>query len=579
MKDVRNASVMLLVLMGVGVVPLGAQTQADPTPSQLERRGQYEAAARGYMQLLDGEPGNVTALLGLERVLANRLERTEQVLPYLARAIAASPLHEQIREVDFRVAAGQFGVDSADAAFIRWHEALPMSATPYRQYAFWLAGQGDLETALAVLDDGDERIGSARLAQYRAQILITVGDWLTAATHWRRAVDQDAGFAQAAGASLARAPTEYRDAIMQTVVGLRPSTSGRLLGADLLVRWGRPEEGWTLLDMALPTNDAQATALLRRFADRAGQLRTLAGARARGYALERMAERQTGSEASRTRVEAARAFADAGDLDAAQRLLNRSRSRGSDTDEALAMATLIRVLADAGQLDEAESRFFEWESRMRGDDVDDLRQRIAWGWILIPELDRADQILAADSSIAGQAVRGWIALYRGELAVAKELFGAAGPSTQSREEATRRAAVLVLLQRVQAQRSPELGAALLMVAQGDTSEAVSKLEDVGGSLSEAGGRAEVLLYAGQLMARQHEYEDAIRVLDDAFIADTAGPSAAAAEMAIAVALVELDRPQEAAPRLEHLILTYHDSALVPQARRLFDRINGMIPSS
>jgi hypothetical protein len=68
-------------------------------------------------------------------------------------------------------------------------------------------------------------------------------------------------------------------------------------------------------------------------------------------------------------------------------------------------------------------------------------------------------------------------------------------------------------------------------------------------------------------------------LDDAFVADTAGPSAPAAEMALAVALVELGRPREAAPRLEHLILTYQDSALVPQARRLFDRINGMIPSS
>lgn len=456
---------------------------------------------------------------------------------------------------------------------------MPLSAAPYRLYAFWLGGQGDLEGALGVLDDGDERIGNARIAQYRAQILIMAGDWIASASHWRRAVDLDPAYAQAAGSSLSRSPPEYRDVILQTVLGVRPSTSAQLLSADLLVRWGRPEEGWTLLDRALPPNDVQAAALLRRFADRAGQLRTVDGARARGFALERLSERQMGAEASRTRVEAARAFADAGDLDAAQRLLNRSRARASDADDAIATATLIRVLVDAGQLADAESRFLEWESRLRGDDIDDLRQRIAWGWILQPELDRAEGVLATDSSVAAQAVRGWIALYRGELAVAKENFAAAGPSTQSREEATRRASMLVLLQRIQAQSSPDLGEALLRAARGDTVEAAAQLEVVARSFPPAAGRTEVLVYAGQLLSRSHDYEDAIRVLDQAFLADTIGPSAPAAELALAVALVELGRPQEAAPRLEHLILTYQDSALVPQARRLFDQISGMIPRS
>jgi len=579
MNAVRSAAVLLLMLAASVTRPAIAQTQADPTPSQLERRGRYEEAAVGFKAILDAEPGNVTALLGLERVLVNRLDQTAEMLRYIARAIEASPLHEQIREVDFRVAASEFGADSAEAAFRRWGDAMPLSAAPYRLYAFWLGGQGDLEGALAVLDRGDERIGNARIAQYRAQILIMAGDWLASASHWRRAVDLDPAYAQAAGSSLSRTPVEYRDVILQTVLGIRPTTSAQLLSADLLVRWGRPEEGWTLLDRALPPNDVQAAALLRRFADRAGQLRTLSGARARGYALERLSERQTGAEASRTRVAAARAFADAGELEAAQRLLNRSRTRGSETDDAVAAATLIRVLADAGQLAEAEVRFFEWETRLRGDDVDDLRQRIAWGWILQPKLDRAAAVLAKDSSVTGQAVRGWIALYRGELATAKEHFAAAGPSSQSREEATRRASMLVLLQRIQAQSSPPLGEALLRAARGDTTEAVEQLEAVATTFPATAGRAEVLVYAGRLLSRQSDYENAVRVLGVAFHADSAGPSAPAAELALAVALVKLGRPQEAMPRLEHLILTYQESALVPQARRLFDQINGMIPKS
>jgi len=579
MNAVHSAPKLCLLLVAVALSPVSAQTQADPTPSQLERRGRYEEAAAGFKAILDAEPGNVTALLGLERVLVNRLARTPEMLPYIARAVEASPQHEQIREVDFRVAAAGFGADSAEAAFRRWGDAMPLSAAPYRLYAFWLGGQGNLEGALGVLDGGDERIGNARIAQYRAQILIMAGDWLASSSHWRRAVDLDPAYAQAAGSSLSRAPLEYRDVILQTVLGVRPSTSAQLLSADLMVRWGRPEEGWTLLDRALPPNDVQAAALLRRFADRAGQLRTLDGARARGFALERLSERQTGAEASRTRVEAARAFADAGDLDAAQRLLNRSRTRANDADDALATATLIRVLADAGQLAEAESQFFEWETRLRGDDIDELRQRIAWGWILQPELDRAEGVLAKDSSVAAQAVRGWIALYRGELAAAKENFTAAGPSTQSRQEATRRASMLVLLQRIQAQSSPDLGEALLRAARGDTAEAAEQLEVVALTYPPSGGRTEVLVHAGQLLSRAGDYENARRVFDQAFLADTTGPSAPAAELALAVALVNLGRPQEAAPRLEHLILTYQDSALVPQARRLFDQINGMIPKS
>ena len=240
---------------------------------------------------------------------------------------------------------------------------------------------------------------------------------------------------------------------------------------------------------------------------------------------------------------------------------------------------LIRVLADAGQLAEAEARFFEWETRLRGDDVDDLRQRIAWGWILQPELDRASAVLANDSSVTGQAIRGWIALYRGELATAKEYFTAAGPSSQSREEATRRASMLVLLQRIQVPSSFQLGEALLRAARGDTTEAVEQLETVATTFPATAGRAEVLVYAGQLLSRQSDYENAVRVFDVAFHADSAGPSAPAAELALAVALVKLGRPQTAAPRLEHLILTYQESALVPQARRLFDQINGMIPKS
>jgi hypothetical protein len=39
------------------------------------------------------------------------------------------------------------------------------------------------------------------------------------------------------------------------------------------------------------------------------------------------------------------------------------------------------------------------------------------------------------------------------------------------------------------------------------------------------------------------------------------------------------RNDEARNRLEHLILTFPDSAVLPEARRLLDRVRGAIPNT
>jgi hypothetical protein len=44
-------------------------------------------------------------------------------------------------------------------------------------------------------------------------------------------------------------------------------------------------------------------------------------------------------------------------------------------------------------------------------------------------------------------------------------------------------------------------------------------------------------------------------------------------------LVRAGRSSEAIPHLEHLILTYPSSAVVPEARRELERAKGAIPKS
>ena len=58
-----------------------------------------------------------------------------------------------------------------------------------------------------------------------------------------------------------------------------------------------------------------------------------------------------------------------------------------------------------------------------------------------------------------------------------------------------------------------------------------------------------------------------------------GAAAPAAELEWARLLIRQGHAADAIPRLEHLILTYPNSAVVPEARRELERAKGAIPKS
>jgi tetratricopeptide (TPR) repeat protein len=575
-----RAPTLAALLTALVVLPALSQERASTVQAALrnERQGRLGEAADLYSLALDRSPDDVTALLGLERVL-RRLGRVGAVLPYAARAVEAQPGNEMIRELEFRATTALGQRDSVAAVASRWMAALPASPRPYREWAFWLAQRGDLTEARRVLAEGQTRLGERYLAADMGRLLVSAGEWSAAARQWRLAVSANSALVTAAGLSLERAPLLEQGPVLRVLQ--EGDAPAQWLMADLLVRWGRPEEGWTVLDATLPDDAAVAAAMLRRFADGAGQRRSAEGLRAKGYALERLAEYRVGSEADRVRLEAAHSFADAGELAAARRMLDRiGIDAGPESAEgAAAMAALVRVLAESGQLDEAEERYRDWEPRLLGDDAAEIRLVIAWARVTRGELDQAERLLAGDSTVAALAVSGWVALYRGELADARARFRAAGPYARTREEITRRSAALVLLERVSADRLPTLGRALLDASRGDTSAAVRGLEGAAQSLSPGGGRADVLGYAGVLAASAAQYEEAESLLLAALAADPDGPAAPAAEFALAEVYWDTGRPEEAAQQLEHLILGYPESAVVPQARRLLEQVRGQVPRS
>ncbi len=233
------------------------------------------------------------------------------------------------------------------------------------------------------------------------------------------------------------------------------------------------------------------------------------------------------------------------------------------------------------RLDVAEERLSAARTTLTADDRASLRLALARARVARGELDRADAALGTDSSIVAVAQRGWIALYRGDLKGAMESFRTAGPYAADRAAATERTAMMAILQRIQEESSPELGAALLTLARGDSVTAIAALRRAAARLPEQGGRLEVLLLAGQVAAQKGGEQEptATALFDEIVRAGGEGAAPAAAELDWARLLVREGQSAAAIPHLEHLILTYPSSAFVPEARRVLERAKGSIPKS
>jgi tetratricopeptide (TPR) repeat protein len=586
----RRASRVAFKAIALALTLLGAETrvaaaQAISQGFELERAGRYADAAGVYLTTLRADPANLSALLGLERVLP-ALSRLPELLPLVQRARARAPESGHLRALELRVYAGLNEPDSMAAAAQRWSEALPGSEDPYRQWSLALSGRRAYDDARRVLLLGRRTLGGdATLAVELAELEQRAGNWEAAAREWGRVVLRAPDQLPQASSELGEAPGPQRDRVVKTLTAPPPEGSPRLrrLAAELLLAWGQPLEGWTLLEQSLGAPSVETAGALRRYADLAGAVPTPAGHRVRGMALSRWADLVPSPLAERARAEAVRELLDGGDRVGARQALERlaGDSLAPPDAQAMAEAALLEVLVADGQLDAAERRLAASARTLSGDDRAELRLSLARARIARGELARAAALLESDSSVAAVAQRGWIALYRGDLRGASDAFRVAGPYAGDRGAATERTAMLALLQQVAADTLPELGTALLTLARGDSAGAVPALRRVAAGLPADGGRSDVLLLAGQVAARLGGLNEVIaaQLFDE--IARSGGPGAApaAAELEWARLLVRQGRPAEAVQRLEHLILTYPGSAFIPDARRELERARGAIPRS
>ena len=556
-----------------------AQRATMPRAFELERRGSYAAAAEAYRELLARHPGDVSAVLGLERVLLP-LNRSAEIVPDIHAALAVNPSSAALYGVALRAWGAADQPDSMRVVAERWARIAPKDEAPYREWGAAALAARHRQRALEAYQLGRERLGREDvLAAEMAQLAIADGDYATAAREWLPAVGRLPGYRVTAVATLGHAPISKRPEILR-ILSAASDFTARRLESELRVKWGDPLGGLAALEAGLPVARGQAVEALRSLVEQLRMQRSRDALLAQGRALEAIAARLPDRQASRTRLDAAQAYSAAGDRDAARRMLSGladDRSAPGEVSSGAASA-LLTVLIGEGKLDEAARRLAELRPQMSGEEHTQLSHALVRAHIRRGELDRADSVLGRDSTIEGFALNGRIRLYRGDLDGAVESFKEAGPYAGDRAEATRRTMLLALLQPIEADTLPPLGAALLRVEEGDTIRAVAELESVAGDLPAAKGGAEIRLLAGRLAAAKGDPILAERLYREA-ASKEAPATAPAAELALAELLLGARRTSEAVTQLEHLILTYPESALVPQARRTLDVARGAVPQT
>ncbi|MDX2194269.1 MAG: hypothetical protein NW201_13015 [Gemmatimonadales bacterium] len=574
----RLARALVAALAAVGL-PGRLAAQSDPIAraADFERRGNHAGAAEQYRLALADRPADVTALLGLERTLGQLGKAGELVGPARA-ALRADAKSAVVAGIALRAYAAADFIDSLRPITERWAALDPADEDPWRELGLLLAQKRDRAGARAAFLLARPRTGKPdALAPELAQLAGADGDWAGAAAEWARAVRRVSGYRTAAVTQLAGAPEAQRAAVLAT---FRAATEApvRRVAADPLIRWGDPVAGAALIRSGLPDDGRAAGDVLRATLE---TLRGIAGRdarRAQGLLLEALASRSLEPAATRASLDAAQAYAEAGALEDARRLLQRLASAGGGPPgTAVAAArTLITVLADEGKVDEAEQLLERGRETLDTDERLALRRRLALGWVRQGRFDRAEAVIAADSSVEAAALRGRFQLLRGDLKGAVAWFQGAGPYAGTREESQARFALVALIQPIEADSLPALGAALLRLERGDTTGAATDLEALAGTLPPEKGGSELMLHAGRLSAARGDRVVAERRLRAA-AAGNAPTTAPAAELELGRLLIALGRGPEAVPVLEHLIVTYAGSALVPQARRLLDEARGAVP--
>jgi tetratricopeptide (TPR) repeat protein len=184
-----------------------------------------------------------------------------------------------------------------------------------------------------------------------------------------------------------------------------------------------------------------------------------------------------------------------------------------------------------------------------------MARLLASAWVRAGDLPHARDALRASGVDADSSdAAGLIALYEGRLDVARRLL------RSSQDQSADMALVMGIVSRVRGDAAPQLGAAFLALARGDSNTAAQKF-----------------IASSRIHAARGDATGAIALWRRIVTEQGDAPEAAEAELEWARALRRSGDTQGATAHLEHLILSAPQSALLPQARRELELLRGTVP--
>jgi tetratricopeptide (TPR) repeat protein len=530
----------------------------------LEAAGKYKDAVPLFRSALHTSAA-VNALLGLERVYAE-LGWSDSLIAPVEALIAANPREETYRTVQLRTFESLGRTVDVKRAVDAWVHDIPGSVSPYREYARLLLQKNRATAADSVLAQAKQVLGTTKDLQLEiAQARAAQGQWIESARAWRQALLTADYLEQAAAYALAPTPSSSRAQIRDVFLALPIEVPSRRALADLEATWGSPADGWNALK-DLPPDSASAEAW-SEFAKRAESEDRWTIAR---EALESALRWKHTPELA---IRAGTAAMNGGDPAAALRLAPLADARA---DSALIAKSYLplhaRALAALGRPSEAERLVTVYDRFLTPAGHNSLIRTIAWGWVRTGDMSRARAALSAtgadgDSSDAA----GWLALYEGNLKTARTLLRG---GTESSPEL---ALALGLVARLKADSAPDIGKAFLALAKGDSIGAATQF--VASAEKNVPVRSLLLLTAAQIHAKAGRDADAVALWQRILAQEKDSPEAPQAELEWARLLRRKKDLAGASTHLEHMILTYPQSALVPQARRELELVKSSIPPS
>jgi tetratricopeptide (TPR) repeat protein len=555
----------LLLLLGVVAAQTGsaqgAESAALSRALDLEGSGKCRDAIPVFRQALGGSDDPAGALFGLERCVAEA-GNADTLLSIIDSVLLKRPRDPVARTIQLRTLTNAHRADAARLAFEHWVNAVPGEPTPFREYARLLLDAGLTRTADTVLTFAMQRLGGGRqVAAELAELKGALGMWESSATNWRQAMTYAPYLEASAIFVLGAANGVARDTIREILSADPPDLSVRRILSGLEMRWSSARDAWTALNVLTPT-DSVVEAWLQFAADAEERESWLVARDAYAAVLGRT------RQASLV-VRAATAALQGGEPASALAWTD-SLSSWRDTSQAGTMALIrLRALGQLGRAAAADSLLAE-----RGNSLDpvtrgDAVRAVAWAWVRMGDVARARATLTRGGEESDERSAAWMALYDGDLKTART-------GLRRLDEVTRDAVLaLSVLSRTRAERSEGIGRAFLALAKSDTAAAAPAFESAAKDVVDASPL--LLAIAARLYRSTSDSARSESIWQVLVSEHGQSPEAAEADLEWAKVLRRRGNGAGAIARLEHLILTYPQSALVPQARRELELAKGTIP--